>query len=239
MLHLITGCTNKHNIRKGVHIALSENYVGKNATLINTMVHNWGPEFEIRSRSATSVDDEGTYTSNYCSLNLGKSVQLSPFTHLKGKNSSAKYTTIVLGNKGTFADLGGRVLLSGENSGAEIMARAVCYGGTIIQTGLLIGAAPNCRAHVDCSGLMMSNGGLIEAIPGLRSMHPDARMSHEASIGRIAPGEVSYLQSKGMTEEEAISMIVRGFLDAGIRGLSPELDAALSDIAKISGHGEE
>jgi Fe-S cluster assembly scaffold protein SufB len=86
---------------------------------------------------------------------------------------------------------------------------------------------------------MMSNEGLIEAVPGLRAMHPDAKMSHEASIGRIAPGEVSYLQSKGLTEEEAISMIVRGFLDIGIRGLSSELDAAISEIMTVSGHGEK
>lgn len=238
-LHLITGCLSKHNIKKGVHLAITENYIGKNATLINTMVHNWGPEFEIRPRSATIVDEGGTFMSNYCSLNPAKTIQMSPFTHLKGTNSTAKYTTIILGKKGTFADLGGSILLTGENSRAEIATRAVCQGGIIIQTGLLIGAAPNCRAHVDCSGLMMSDEGLIEAIPGLRARHSGARMSHEASIGRIAPGEVCYLQSKGMTEEEAISMIVRGFLDIGIKGLSPELDNALSEIGEISGHGEE
>ena len=238
-LHLITGCASKHNLRKGVHLAITENYIENNATLINTMIHNWGPEFEIRPRSATIVDDGGTYMSNYCSLNPAKSVQMNPFTHLKGKNSTAKYNTIILGIKGTFIDLGGIILMTGENSGAEIAARAVCQGGTIIQAGLLIGAAPNCHAHIDCSGLMMSNDGLIEAVPGLRAMHPDAKMSHEASIGRIAPGEVSYLQSKGLTEEEAISMIIRGFLDIGIRGLSSKLDAAISEIMTVSGHGEK
>lgn len=238
-LHLITGCTSKHDLKKGIHLAITESYIGKNATLINTMIHNWGPEFEVRPRSATIVDDGGTYISNYCSLNPAKNIQMEPFTHLKGRNSTAKYTNIILGTKGTFVDLGGKILMTGENSGAEIAARAVCQGGIIIQTGLLIGAAPNCSAHVDCSGLMMSHDGIIEAVPGLRAMHPNARMSHEASIGRIAPGEISYLQSKGLTEEEATSMIVRGFLDIGIRGLSPELDAAISEIATISGHGEK
>ncbi|MFW9987377.1 MAG: SufD family Fe-S cluster assembly protein [Candidatus Odinarchaeota archaeon] len=238
-LHLITGCTNQHNLRKGVHLAISENYIGKNAFLINTMVHNWGPEFEIRPRTATIVEEKGTYISNYCSLSTGKSIQMNPFTYLKGKNSTAKYTTIILSTPGTFTDSSGTILMTGESSRAEIAARVVCQGGTIIQSGLLIGAAPYCRAHVDCSGLMLSDDGSIEAVPGLRAMHPDARMSHEASIGRIAPGEVAYLQSKGMTEEEAISMIIRGFLDMGVKGLSPDLDDSFSKIALVSGHGEK
>ncbi|MBA7660037.1 hypothetical protein ES703_68036 [subsurface metagenome] len=129
--------------------------------------------------------------------------------------------------------------MTGKNSGAEIAARAVCQGGSIIQTGLLVGAAPNCRAHVDCSGLMVSKEGMIEAVPGLRALHPDAKMSHEASIGRISPGEVAYLQSRGFSEEEALALIIRGFLDIGIESLSPELDRTISEIAQISGHGEK
>jgi hypothetical protein len=203
------------------------------------MVHNWGPEFEVRPRTATIVEEKGAYINNYCSLSPGKSIQMNPFTHLKGKDSTAKYTTIILSTPGTFTDSSGKILMTGENSRAEIAARAVCQGGTIIQSGLLIGAAPYCRAHVDCSGLMLSNEGSIEAVPGLRAKHPDAVMSHEASIGRIAPGEAAYLQSKGMTEEEAISMIIRGFLNMGIESLSPELDAAFSKIALVSGHGDK
>jgi Fe-S cluster assembly scaffold protein SufB len=81
--------------------------------------------------------------------------------------------------------------------------------------------------------------GFIESIPGLRSLHPEARMSHEASIGKIAPRQVEYLMSRGMEEREAISMIIRGFLDADIEGLGPELDARIAEIAELAGHGEE
>jgi Fe-S cluster assembly scaffold protein SufB len=64
-------------------------------------------------------------------------------------------------------------------------------------------------------------------------------MSHEASIGKIAPEQVAYLQSRGMSEREAISLIIRGFLGEEIVGLSPELDARIAEIAEIAGHGEE
>lgn len=80
--------------------------------------------------------------------------------------------------------------------------------------------------------------GYIESIPGLRSHHEEAHMSHEASIGKIAPQQVQYLMAHGLEEREAISMIVRGFLDADIHGLGPELDRRISEIAELAGHGE-
>lgn len=240
-LHLITGCASGCTIKGGLHIAISENFVGKGAKLISTMIHNWGSDFVVRPRTATIVDENGIFVSNYYSVKPPKHIQTNPFTHLKGKSSNAKYMTVLASFPGTYCDIGGTVLLEGEDSGAELVARAVNHGGTVVQTGMLIGAAKNARAHVDCSGLMLSDKGTIEAIPGLRAVHPEARMSHEAAIGRINIGEVNYLQSKGLDEMQAVALIVRGFLDIGIEieGLGFELENIINEIAELSGHGEE
>jgi hypothetical protein len=240
-LHLVTGCTAGCTLKAGLHIAISEHFVGKNAKFINTMVHNWGPEFIVRPRGGTIVEEGGTYVSNYYSVKPPKHIEMNPFTHLKGDNSTAKYMTVLVCLPDTYSDIGGTVLMTGENSGSEIVARTVNHGGTVIQTGLLIGAAKDARAHVDCSGLMLSDSGIIEAVPGLRAMHPDAKMSHEAAIGKIDTGEVNYLQSKGLEEMQAIALIVRGFLDIGIelQGLAPELERIIQEISELSGHGEE
>lgn len=239
-LHLITGCVSGCTLKGGLHISVSEYYIGKGAKFISTMVHDWGPEFVVRPRTGTIVDDDATYVSNYYSVNPARDIQMNPFSHLKGKNANAKYMSILASFPNTYSDIGGTVLLDGENSGAELVSRAVNHGGTVIQTGLLIGAAKGARAHVDCSGLMMTEKGIIEAVPGLRSIHPDAKMSHEAAIGRIDSGEVNYLQSKGLDEMQAVALIVRGFLDIGIEveGLDSELERTIREISELSGHGE-
>ena len=239
-LHLITGCAAACTIRKGLHVAMTESYVGKDAKLVSTMVHNWGPDFIVRPRGGTLVEDNGSYVSNYYSVRPPKHIEMNPYTRLKGANSKAKYMSALVCLPDTFSEIGGTVLMDGEGSGAELVARTVNHGGTIIQTGLLIGAAKDVRAHVDCSGLMMGDSGVIEAVPGLRSMHPDARMSHEAAIGKIDMGEVNYLQSKGLNEMQAIALIVRGFLDIGVEmeGLAPELEKTIKEISELSGHGE-
>jgi Fe-S cluster assembly scaffold protein SufB len=239
-LHLITGCATRTDVGRAAHLGVSEHYVGRNARLTSTMVHSWGSEVEVRPRSGTIVEAGGTFVSNYVSLRPARSIQSNPRTWLNGENASARYLTIILGSKGSTIDTGGDVYLNGENSSVELAHRAVCTGGRIYQRGLLVGNAPGCRAHVDCAGMILDAGedGFIEAVPGLRCLHPEARMSHEASIGKIAPEQVAYLQSRGMEEREAVSLIIRGFLDADIEGLSPELDARIAEIAEIAGHGE-
>ena len=240
-LHLITGCATRTGVSNAVHLGVSEHYVGRNASLTSTMVHSWGSEVEVYPRSGTIIEAGGTFVSNYVSLRPARIIQTNPRTWLNGEGAAAKYLTIILGSRGSTIDTGGDVYLNGANSSAELAHRAVCTGGRIYQRGLLIGKAPGCRAHVDCAGMMLDAGedGFIEAVPGLRALHPEARMSHEASIGKIAPEQVAYLQSRGMEEREAISLIIRGFLDADIEGISPELDARIAEIAELAGHGEE
>ena len=84
--------------------------------------------------------------------------------------------------------------------------------------------------------VMFNDSGIIEAIPQLCAMHPEAIMTHEAAIGKINPGEVNYLQSKGLTETQAISLIVQGFIDVDIANgkLSPALKKVFRDIAEFS-----
>jgi Fe-S cluster assembly scaffold protein SufB len=238
-LHLITGCTTHQDINRGVHMAVSEQFIGKNAKLTNTMVHSWGERVTVRPHAGTVVEEGGSFESNYVSVRTAANVISNPTTWLNGENASAKYFTIVLCGEGSRIESGGNIYLNGKNSSAEILHRGVCTGGEIIQGGLLIGNNA-CRAHVDCSGMLIDPGenGYIQSTPGLRSFHSDAQMSHEASIGKIAPDQVEYLMSRGMDEREAVSMIIRGFLDAGVDGLSEELDARIIEIAELAGHGE-
>ena len=238
-LDLITGCVSAMTAFAGEHIAVSETYIGRNARLCNTMIHSWGPGIKVMPHSATEVAEGGQYVSNYISLRPASIVESNPVTRLNGKGASAKYFSVILGSEGSRITVGGDVHLNAEGTSAEIAHRAICTGGQILQKGMLIGRA-ECRAHVDCAGLVITPGteGFIESIPGLRSYHEEAQMSHEASIGQIVPEQVEYLMAHGMEEREAVSMIVRGFLDADISGLGPELDRRITEIAELAGHGE-
>ena len=238
-LELITGCVSKHEINGGVHQAVEEYYIGKDATFVSTMVHSWGKHVTVYPRSGAVVGENGRYESNYISMSPAMMIESNPQTYLNGNGASAQHLTIVLGVPGSHINTDGNVYLNAENTSAELLHRGVCTGGKMHQGGLIIANASG-RGHVDCAGMLLDakEEGYIQSVPGLRSYHPDARLSHEASIGKIAPEQLEYLMSRGMDEREAISLLIRGFLGADVMGLGVKLDEQIAEIAEIAGHGE-
>jgi Fe-S cluster assembly scaffold protein SufB len=232
-LHIITGCSTSSHMRTGVHVGISEFYIKKNATLSFTMIHNWAEEMLVRPRSVATVEEGGLFLNNYVCMKPVKSLQMYPTTHLVGKDAVARFYSIIVGSPGSEYDLGGRIFLKEKGTRAEIVARAISNGGNIIARGHLIGEVPDIRAHLECKGLLL-NGGLIHAIPELEGHVDGVEMSHESAVGKIAQEEITYLMSRGLSEDEATSTIVRGFLSVDIPGLPPQLKAEIDKAIEES-----
>lgn len=229
-LNLINGCAAATYGNKGSHIAVSEFYIKKNAKITFTMIHDWAPQVVVRPRSAALVDDYGVFISNYVCLKPVKSVQTSPVVYLSGKNSKAKLYSILYANDITSLDVGGTIFIEGENSSGEILSRVISDGGKIVSRGKLVGIGKNIKAHMECNGIILKDKGDIITIPELESKNKDVEMSHEAIVGKMAKDEIEYLMARGIKEEDAISLILRGFLNIKIEGL-PELLQRSIDIA--------
>jgi Fe-S cluster assembly scaffold protein SufB len=216
-LHIITGCATSPHMKRGVHVGISEFFVKKNAKLSFTMIHNW----------AEDMDEEGgLFLNNYICMKPVRSLQMYPTTHLVGKDAVARFYSIIAGSRGSEYDLGGRIFLKEPGNRAEIVARTISNGGKIIARGHLIGEVPDIKAHLECRGLLL-NGGIIHAIPELEGHVDGVEMSHEAAVGKIAQEEIAYLMSRGLSEDEATSTIVRGFLSVDIPGLPAPLKAEI------------
>jgi Fe-S cluster assembly scaffold protein SufB len=225
-LHIITGCSTSPHMKKGIHVGISEFFIKKNAKLSFTMIHNWAEDMMVRPRSVARVEEGGLFLNNYVCMKPVKSLQMYPTTHLVGRDAVARYYSIIVGSPGCEYDLGGRIFLKNQGNKAEIVARTISNGGRIIARGHLIGEVPDIKAHLECKGLLLK-GGLIHAIPELEGHVDGVEMSHEAAVGKIAQEEISYLMSRGLSEEEATSTIVRGFLNVDIPGLPPQLRAEI------------
>jgi Fe-S cluster assembly scaffold protein SufB len=232
-LHIITGCSTSPRMKRGIHVGISEFFVKKNAKLSFTMIHNWAEDMHVRPRSVAMVEEGGLFLNNYVCMKPVRSLQMYPTTHLVGKGAVARFYSIIVGSPGCEYDLGGRIFLKKEGNRAEIVARAISNGGKILARGHLIGEVPEIKAHLECKGLLL-NGGLIHAIPELEGQVDGVEMSHEAAVGKIAQEEISYLMSRGLSEEEATSTIVRGFLSVDIPGLPPQLKAEIDRAVEES-----
>lgn len=225
-LHIITGCATSPHLKRGAHIGISEFFIKKNAKLSFTMIHNWAEDMVVRPRSAARVEAGGLFLNNYICMKPVKSLQMYPVTYLEGEKAVARFYSIIVGSPGSEYDLGGRVFLRKPGNRAEIIARTISNGGKIIARGHLIGEVSDIKAHLECRGLILK-GGLIHAVPELEGHADGVEMSHEAAVGKIAQEEIAYLMSRGLSEDEATSTIVRGFLSVDIPGLPAELKAEI------------
>lgn len=233
-LEMITGCSTSHHADDALHVGVSEIYIGDNAALTFSMIHSWGKQTGVRPRTGTVVGKNSAYTNNYVILNPVGTLQSFPSATL-GEGSSALYNTICIAHEGSDIDTGGMVYLNGKRSNAQIMSRSISMGGRMCARGRLIGNAPEVKAHLECRSIIMKDGGSTSAVPELEAHVADVEMTHEAAVGKIAQDQIEYLMSRGLDEDQAVSMIVRGFLSGSINGLPQELQNQLNDaIAKAN-----
>ncbi|MBW1989696.1 MAG: SufD family Fe-S cluster assembly protein [Deltaproteobacteria bacterium] len=232
-LHVITGCATSPHLRNGLHLGITEFYIKKNAKLSFTMIHNWAKNMAVRPRSVGVVEEGGLFLNNYICMKPVKSLQMYPTTYLRGPGATARFYSILLGHPGSELDVGGRIILEADKTRAEIISRAITNGGTIVARGDLVGEKAGIKAHLECKGLILK-GGVIHAIPELKGKAEGVEMSHEAAVGKIAAEEIQYLQSRGLSEEEATSTIVRGFMSVDIPGLPKKLKAKIDQAVAQS-----
>ena len=230
-LEMITGCSTAHHADDALHVGVSEMYVGDNSNLTFSMIHSWGKQTGVRPRTGTIVGKNSNFTNNYVILNPVGSLQSFPSATLD-EGATALYNTMCIAHEGSDIDTGGMVNLNGRYSSAQIMSRSISMGGRMCARGKLVGNAPDIKAHLECRSIIMKDGGSTSAVPELEAHVADVEMTHEAAVGKIARDQIEYLMSRGLDEDQAVSMIVRGFLSGSINGLPPalqkELDSAIA-----------
>jgi Fe-S cluster assembly scaffold protein SufB len=191
------------------------------------MIHNWAEEMTVRPRSSVIVEEGGTFISNYICLMPARDLQMYPTAILKGKGAVATFNSVLLAKPGSLMDIGSRVILQAKGCRAEIISRTVSTGGKIIVRGHLLGESQEIKAHLECKGLLLSDDGIIHAIPELEGKASNLEMSHEAAVGKIAQEELEYLMARGLSEQEATALIIKGFLSLEIVGLPENLKKQL------------
>ncbi|HPW68999.1 MAG: SufD family Fe-S cluster assembly protein [Desulfomonilia bacterium] len=235
-LNIVNGCTTATHGRSGIHVGITETYLGKNAHLGYTMIHNWGRAMEVFPVGAVSVGEGARYISNYVGMTEVKKIVTNPIAHV-ASGGSARFYSVIYSKGDSFFDTGARVLLEGKDASGEIISRVVSEGGTVISRQLLAGERAGTFGHMECSGLLLNENGVIHSIPELKGAHPDINLAHEAAVGKISREELGYLMARGLTEEQARALIIRGFLDITIEGLPGKIQSFMEEIISRSVEG--
>jgi hypothetical protein len=232
-LHVITGCTTDTHVMSGLHVGVTEFFIKDNAKLTYTMIHNWGKDVIVRPRSAALMGKNAVFMSNYVSMTPVKDAQMYPSCIMEGEGSVARFNTVVYAPPDSHLDLGSKAVLKAKGCKAELIARTITKGGYIASRGIIQGDSPGIKAHLECRGLLLGDGGIIYAVPELLGSIPGVDLSHEAAVGKIAEEEIQYLMARGIDADTATALIVRGFLDVDVKGLPPELQAEMKKTIEL------
>lgn len=228
---IITGCTIHPSVSRGLHVGITEIYVKRGARLTFTMVHGWAPGFDARPRTAVLLEEGATFVSNYICLSPVRSLQMYPVAYCAGEGARARFNSILYVKDRSYVDVGARIVLDGKGSRGEIVSRVVATeAAQAYLRGLLVGRREESKGHIECMGLLLSDRASIHAIPRLDAEVRGVELTHEAAIGKIAREQVEYLMARGLSEEEAEALLVRGFMDVSILGLPATL---YEDIRRI------
>jgi Fe-S cluster assembly scaffold protein SufB len=212
-VELIAHCTFPNAV-KIIHRMDAQMHVGKNASLKYIETHFHGPHggIQVIPRSHIKIEEGGSYYTNF-SLVSGRVGYLEfDYSVDAEKDSICEMVTKVYGKKDDKIKILEKVSLNGENARSVIKSRLAITDNAVSEfRGITEGHAPGARGHVDCMEVIQGNA-KAEAIPIVRVDNPLAKVTHEAAIGCVDKKEVETLMARGLEEDEAIDVIVKGML---------------------------
>ncbi|NBI05607.1 Fe-S cluster assembly protein SufB [Senegalia massiliensis] len=238
-VHFIEGCSAPKYSVNNLHAGCVELFVKEDAKLRYSTIENWSRNMYNLNTKRAAVDKNGTI--EWISGSFGSKVSmLYPMSILRGEGAKAEFTGITFAASGQYLDTGSKVVHAAPHTTSNINSKSISKdGGYAFYRGLLR-VAPNAhgsKSTVSCESLMLDNESNSDTIPIIELKNDDIDIGHEAKIGRISDEAIFYLMSRGIDEEEAKAMIVRGFVEPIAKELPLEYAVELNNLIKLELEG--
>ncbi len=212
-LHFIEGCSAPKYSKINLHAGCVELFVKNNAYLRYSTIENWSKNMLNLNTKKAIVETNAKI--DWVSGSFGSKISmLYPMSILKGDNSSTEYTGISFAGNGQNLDTGFKVLHLGKNTTSNIISKSLSKSGGVTTYRSLVNIsknADNAKCSVVCDGLMLDDISKSDTIPVNSIENSSVTFSHEAKVGKISEEAIYYLMTRGLSEQDARALIVRGF----------------------------
>ena len=238
-LHFIEGCSAPKYQKNALHAGAVELFVRKGARLRYSTIENWSRNMYNLNTKRALVEEDGVI--EWVSGSFGSRVSmLYPMSILKGDRSRCEFTGVTFAAAGQYLDTGCKIIHQGKNTSSTVHSKSISKnGGTAFYRGLLkvLPEATGTRSTVECESLMLDNESTSDTIPIIDINNDSVYIGHEAKIGRISDEAIFYLMSRGISEDEAKAMIVRGFVEPISKELPLEYAVELNKLIELELEG--
>ncbi|MCS6767194.1 MAG: Fe-S cluster assembly protein SufB [Candidatus Nitrosocaldus sp.] len=238
-VHYIEGCTAPIYSTESLHCAVVEVIAKKGATVRYTTLQNWSNDvYNLVTKRAHAYEDAVV---EWVDANIGSKVTMKyPSVYLLGRNARADLLSVAFAGKGQHQDTGAKAVHLAPNTTSKIISKSVSKdGGRTSYRGLLHVAkgATNVKSTVRCDALLVDEISRTDTYPYIEVNEDDATITHEASVGKIGEDQIFYIMSRGYTEQEALSLIVSGFLEVFTKELPMEYAVEFNRLIKMEMEG--
>ncbi len=238
-VHYVEGCTAPIYSSDSLHSAVVEIIVKKNARVRYTTIQNWSNNvYNLVTKRATAA--EGA-TMEWIDGNIGSKVTMKyPAVFLLGEHARGETLSIAFAGPGQHQDAGAKMVHAAPHTSSSIVSKSVARGGgRSSYRGLVqvLEGAHGSKSNVLCDALLVDQISRSDTYPYVDVREDDVSMGHEATVSRVSEDQLFYLMSRGMTETEAMAMIVRGFVEPIARELPMEYALELNRLIELQMEG--
>lgn len=238
-LHYIEGCSSPLYNDQSLHAGCVEIFVYKNAKARYSSIENWSKNTYNLNTKRAIVHENAVI--EWVNGNMGSKVtQLYPCSVLIGERARSDFLGIAFANTGQNQDTGTKVYHLAKNTASTIKSKSISKGGGITTYRGLIKVRKGCtgvNCSVECDALMTDNKSQSNTIPVMEINENDVDIAHEATVGRIGDEQIFYLMSRGLSREQAVNMIVSGFIEPIVRELPMEYAVELNRLIELEMEG--
>ncbi len=238
-LHFIEGCSAPKYYEAGLHAGCVELFVGKGASLRYSTIENWSKNMYNLNTKRAIVSEGGKI--EWVSGSFGSHVSyLYPMSILNGKGARAEFTGITFAGEGQNLDTGAKIVHNAPDTSSYMNTKSISKSGGIstFRSSVTVNEkAVGSKSSVSCESLMLDKISRSDTIPAMDIRTDKCDIGHEAKIGRISDEAVFYLMSRGLSEEEAKAMIVRGFADNVSKELPLEYAVEMNNLIGLEMKG--
>jgi Fe-S cluster assembly protein SufB len=238
-VHYVEGCTAPIYSSDSLHSAVVEIIVRKGARCRYTTIQNWSNNvYNLVTKRA--VAHEGA-TMEWVDGNLGSKVTMKyPAVWMTGEHAKGETLSIAFAGEGQHQDAGAKMVHAAPHTSSNIISKSVARGGgRTSYRGLVqvLEGAHDARSTVKCDALLVDDISRSDTYPYVDVREDDVSMGHEATVSKISEDQLFYLMSRGLTEDEAMAMIVRGFIEPIARELPMEYALELNRLIELQMEG--
>ena len=234
-IHYIEGCSAPQYDENSLHAGCVEVHVLKGARARYTSIENWSRNTYNLNTKRAIVHKNAIM--EWVNGNLGSKVtMLYPCSMLIGENAKTDYIGIAYAGEGQYQDTGCKVYHLAPNTSSSVLSKGISKnGGTSSYRGHveINRGAINSKSNVRCDGLMLDNFSKALTIPSMNVKENDVKVAHEAAVGKVEEDQLFYLMSRGLKEDEAIKLIVSGFIEPLIKELPLEYAVELNRLIEL------